>query len=47
MIDPGMHGERFAEDPIGTYVDPAQLVAAWQTGLSAAELTGLHERGVI
>ena len=33
-----MHGERFAEDPIGTYVDPRQLVAAWQSGTSAAEL---------
>jgi catechol 2,3-dioxygenase len=33
-----MHGERFAEDPIGTYVDPARLVAAWQTGMSATEL---------
>jgi len=33
-----MHGERFAEDPIGTYVDPRQLVGAWQSGTSAAEL---------
>src|SRR5712691_957777 len=33
-----MHGERFAGDPIGTYVDPGQLVAAWRTGMSAAEL---------
>ena len=33
-----MHGERFAEDPIGTYVDPRRLVAAWQSGTSAAEL---------
>jgi len=33
-----MHGERFAEDPIGTYVDPRQLVAAWQSGTSAGEL---------
>jgi catechol 2,3-dioxygenase len=33
-----MHGERFAEDPIGTYVDPRQLVAAWQSGTSAADL---------
>jgi catechol 2,3-dioxygenase len=33
-----MHGERFAEDPIGTYVDPRQLVTAWQSGTSAAEL---------
>ena len=36
-----MHGERFAEDPIGTYVDPEQLVAAWRMGMSAAEL---HQR---
>jgi catechol-2,3-dioxygenase len=33
-----MHGERFAQDPIGTYVDPAQLAAAWQEGTSADEL---------
>src|SRR5713101_701831 len=30
--------DRFGEDPIGTYVDPRQVVAAWQSGMSAAEL---------
>jgi catechol 2,3-dioxygenase len=33
-----MHGERFAADPIGTYVDPEQLVGAWRAGVEPAEL---------
>jgi catechol 2,3-dioxygenase len=33
-----MHGERFAQDPIGTYVDPEALVAAWRDGTAADEL---------
>jgi catechol-2,3-dioxygenase len=33
-----MHGERFAADPIGTYVDPEQLIAAWRDGVGAEEL---------
>jgi catechol-2,3-dioxygenase len=33
-----MHGARFAQDPIGTYVDPDALVAAWQSGADAEEL---------
>ncbi len=33
-----MQGEQFAADPIGTYVDPDQLVAAWRDGTPAAEL---------
>jgi hypothetical protein len=33
-----MHGERFAQDPIGTYVDPDALVAAWRDGVPADEL---------
>jgi catechol-2,3-dioxygenase len=33
-----MRGERFAEDPIGTYVDPEQLIAAWRAGAGADEL---------
>jgi catechol-2,3-dioxygenase len=37
-----MHGDRFAQDPIGTYVDPDQLIAAWRSGASADEL---HRRG--
>jgi catechol-2,3-dioxygenase len=36
-----MHGAEFAEDPIGTYVDPDQLIAAWRAGASADEL---HQR---
>jgi catechol 2,3-dioxygenase len=36
-----MHGERFNEDPIGTYVDPDQLIAAWREGV---ELEELHRR---
>jgi catechol-2,3-dioxygenase len=33
-----MHTARFAQDPIGTYVDPEQLVAAWSSGAAPAEL---------
>jgi catechol 2,3-dioxygenase len=33
-----MHGEQFAQDPIGTYVDPDQLVAAWRAGIDPGEL---------
>jgi catechol-2,3-dioxygenase len=33
-----MRGERFAEDPIGTYVDPEQLIAAWRAGAGPDEL---------
>jgi catechol-2,3-dioxygenase len=33
-----MHGERFARDPIGTYVDPEQLVAARRAGATPDEL---------
>jgi catechol 2,3-dioxygenase len=33
-----MRGEPFAQDPIGTYVDPQQLIEAWQTGLARDEL---------
>jgi catechol-2,3-dioxygenase len=33
-----MHGEQFARDPIGTYVDPEQLVAAWRAGAPPREL---------
>jgi catechol 2,3-dioxygenase len=33
-----MHGEHFARDPIGTYVDPEQLVAARRAGAGAVEL---------
>jgi hypothetical protein len=33
-----MHGERFAQDPIGTYVDPDQLIAAWRGGAAPEEL---------
>jgi catechol-2,3-dioxygenase len=33
-----MRGERFAEDPIGTYVDPEQLIAAWRVGAGPDEL---------
>jgi catechol 2,3-dioxygenase len=40
-----MHGEMFARDPIGTYVDPDRLIAAWQKGLSAEELHSRAYRG--
>jgi catechol-2,3-dioxygenase len=33
-----MHGEQFARDPIGTYVEPEQLVAAWRGGMEPEEL---------
>jgi catechol-2,3-dioxygenase len=33
-----MRGERFAQDPIGTYVDPHALIAAWHAGVPPAEL---------
>jgi len=33
-----MHTERFAQDPIGTYVDPEQLIAAWRSGAPPDEL---------
>jgi catechol-2,3-dioxygenase len=33
-----MRGEQFAADPIGTYVDPERLVAAWRDGTSGEEL---------
>jgi catechol 2,3-dioxygenase len=33
-----MHGEQFARDPIGTYVDPERLVAAWHAGVEPGEL---------
>jgi catechol-2,3-dioxygenase len=33
-----MHGERFAQDPIGAYVDPEPLAAAWSAGAAADEL---------
>jgi catechol-2,3-dioxygenase len=33
-----MQGERFAQDPIGTYVDPDQLIAAWRAGAAPEEL---------
>jgi catechol 2,3-dioxygenase len=33
-----MHGDRFAMDPIGTYVDPERLVEAWSEGVEPEEL---------
>jgi catechol-2,3-dioxygenase len=33
-----IRGERFAQNPIGTYVDPEQLIAAWRAGVSADDL---------
>jgi catechol-2,3-dioxygenase len=33
-----MHGKGFAQDPIGTYVDPELLTAAWSAGAAAGEL---------
>lgn len=33
-----MRGERFAEDPIGRYVDPDQLIDAWRAGTPPEEL---------
>lgn len=40
-----MRGERFAEDPIGTYVDPELLVAAWREGEDHQELHRRAYRG--
>jgi catechol-2,3-dioxygenase len=33
-----MRGERFAQDPIGTYVDPHTLIVAWRAGVPPGEL---------